>query len=94
MRLFPRPAERAVRFLDKLLADDTQPRDIRIRCSELILVCYGLVSLPDDRQPHKGLKGVVNCRLDLSATDKKIAGRIREDRKKQAKKLREELTKI
>jgi hypothetical protein len=95
MRHFPRPIERAVRFLDRLLADDTQPRDVRMRCAELLLASYGLVSLSQDRRPRrKTLKGIVDARLDLFAVDKKIAGQVREDRKTQAAKLREELTKL
>ena len=94
-RRFPRPAERAVRFLDKLLSDETQPRDIRMRCAELVLASYGLVSLAEERRPRHGtLKGLVNARLDLSATDRTIAGQVRTRRKEQSQKLKEELAKI
>lgn len=96
MRHFPRPIERAVRFLDKLLADETQPRDVRMRCAELLLASYGLVSLDAERTPkHNGLKRLMSARLELSAVDKGIARRVvREDRKAKAAKLKEELAKI
>ena len=92
MRYFPRPVERAVRFLDKLLADESQPRDIRLRCSELLLSCYGLVSLDAERTPkHNGLKGLISARLDISNVDRSIAGKLRKERRCEAKKLRQEL---
>jgi hypothetical protein len=93
-RRFPRPAERAVRFLDKLLSDETQPRDIRMRCAELVLASYGFVSLAEERPRHGSLKAIVNARLDLSATDRTIAGQVRTRRKEQSQKLKEELAKI
>jgi hypothetical protein len=92
MRYFPRPVERAVRFLDKLLADETQPRDIRLRCSELLLSCYGLVSLDPERTPrHNGLKALISARLELSGTDRTIADKLRKERRHEATKLKQEL---
>jgi hypothetical protein len=96
-RRFPRPAERAVRFLDKLLADDTQPRDIRMRCAELVLASYGLAPLAEERQPrHRGLKALIDARLELSAVDKEIGGRVRAEQAKQRKerKLQREIEKL
>jgi len=94
-RRFPRPAERAVRFLDKLLSDETQPRDVRMRCAELVLSAFGLVTLTAEQKPRHGtLKGIVKARLDLSATDKTIAGQVRTRRKEQSQKLKKELAKI
>jgi len=92
MRHFPRPIERAVRFLDKTLADETQPRDIRLRCSELLLSCYELVSLDAERTPkHNGLKGLISARLDISNVDRTIADKLRKARRHEAAKLKQEL---
>jgi hypothetical protein len=93
-RLFPRNVEDVVRVLTGLCKDEKQPPAMRARCGELVLSAYGLVALPPEQKPRQqGLKQIRSA-LDLSATDKKIAGQVRTGRKKQTEKLREELTKL
>jgi hypothetical protein len=94
MRAFPRAAEAAVRALKMICEDTKNPVSMRARSAELILSAYNLANLPPDRvSKHNGLRQIQGA-LELSVIDRKIAGQVRDDRKKQAEKPREELTKI
>ena len=95
MRRHPRPVEAAIRVLQEICEAPQTPVPMKLRACELVLSAYQLVSLDAERAPrHNGLKGLISARLDLSNVDRKLGGCIREDRKKQAAKLREELTKL
>jgi hypothetical protein len=81
--------------LQEICEDPKTPVPMKLRACELVLSAYQLVSLDAERAPrHNGLKGLISARLDLSATDRTISGQLRQDRKRQAEKLREELTKL
>jgi hypothetical protein len=92
--MFCRNIEDVVRVLTGLCKDEQQPPAMRARCGELVLSAYGLVALSPEQKPrHQGLKQIQDA-LTLSATDKKIAGNVRDERKKQSMRLKEELAKL
>lgn len=82
MSHFPRALESAIRRLRAICEDDKNPVDVLLRASELIVSSYGLAHIPEHREPRrKGLKAVVQARLQMSAVDKEIVGRLAEARK-------------
>jgi hypothetical protein len=92
-RLFPRPVEAAVRVLKAICDDPQNPTDLRARAAELILHAYGLVSLPTDAEPrHRTIKQVAAARVNISALDKQLSGKISEDRR--TKKLERDIDKL
>lgn len=94
LMIFNRNVEDVVRVLTVLCKDEKQPAALRARCGELVLSAYGLVTLTSQQKPrHQGLKQIQNA-LELSGTDRKIAGQVRTRRKEQSQKLKEELRKI
>jgi hypothetical protein len=93
-RIFPRSVECSIKVLQAICEDPKTPVPMRLRCAELILSAYGLASLPPERVPkHNGLRQV-QAAVELSATDKKIAGQVRTRRKEQSLKLKKELEKL
>jgi len=93
-RIFPRAAESAVRVLKAICDDPGQPVQMRARSAELILSAYNLVSLsPERASKHNGLRQIQGA-LELSGIDRKIAGQVRKERRKQSLKLKEELAKL
>jgi hypothetical protein len=91
MRVFPRAAEAAVRALKMICEDTKNPVSMRARSAELILSAYNLANLPPDRvSKHNGLRQIQRA-LELSATDRKIAGKVRAERREQITKVKQEL---
>jgi hypothetical protein len=67
---------------------------MRFRCAELILSTYGHTSLQPERvSKHNGLRQI-QAALELSGTDRKIAGQVRRRRREQSLKLKKELEKL
>jgi len=93
-RVFPRAAESAVRTLKAICEDPRQPVSLRARSAELILSAYGLVTLSNEHvSKHNGLRQIQSA-LELSATDRKVAGQVRARRKEQSLRLKSELEKL
>jgi len=81
-RLFPRPVEAAVRVLKAICDDPQNPTDLRARAAELILHAYGYANLRPDEEPrHRSLKQVAAARVNISALDRQLTGKVSEDRK-------------
>jgi hypothetical protein len=90
-RTFPRNVEEVIRVLTGLCKDEKQPPAMRARCGELVLSAYGLVALSPEQKPrHQNLKQIQSA-LELSGTDRKIAGKVRAERREQITKLKQEL---
>ena len=82
-RIFPRPAESAVRVLKNICDDATNPPALRARSAELILNAYGLAAIPPDAEPrHRAIKRIAAARVKISSLDKEISARVLADRKK------------
>ena len=95
MRAHPRSIEAVLRILTQICEAPDSTTAERLRAAELILCAHGRLTLPPDQLPRRnGLKSLVNARLDLSETDRKIAGQARKERKQRSLRLKAELEKL
>jgi hypothetical protein len=97
MRTHPQSIEVVLRVLKKICEAAESTTAERFRACELILAAYNRLVFEPERKPqHRALKTIVDARLELSAVDKEIAGRVRAEQAKQRKerKLQREIEKL
>jgi hypothetical protein len=96
MRTHPQSIETVLRVLRKICGAPDSTTAERFRAVELILAAHGRLVLSPDKLPkHNGLRQI-QAALELSGTDKRIAGQVRAEQAEERKRQRQkrELTKL